>query len=59
MPKRKREKKSKKKNKEKKIVNLADLAIGSYVVHENHGIGRYEGIEQLDIQGVKKGLFNY
>ena len=49
----KKRKKSKKKQGEK-IVNLADLAIGSYVVHENHGIGRYEGIEQLDIQGVKK-----
>ena len=49
----KKRKKSKKKQGEK-IVNLADLAIGSYVVHENHGIGRYEGIEQLDIQGVKR-----
>ncbi|HEY4544482.1 MAG TPA: transcription-repair coupling factor, partial [Tissierellaceae bacterium] len=37
-----------------KIVNIADLEIGSFVVHEDHGIGRYEGIEQLEIQGVKK-----
>lgn len=43
-----------KKRKGEQIINLSDLTIGSYVVHENHGIGRYEGIEQLDIQGIKK-----
>lgn len=37
-----------------KIVSFADLKIGNYVVHENHGIGQYLGIEQLDIQGIKK-----
>lgn len=36
-----------------KTINLADLNINDYVVHENHGIGRYEGVEQLNIQGVK------
>ena len=30
------------------------MKIGDYVVHENHGIGQYEGIEQLDIQGIIK-----
>lgn len=53
----KRQKKTKKKRGEK-IVSLSDLEIGSYVVHEEHGIGRYEGIEQLDIQGVKKDYLN-
>ncbi|NLY44469.1 MAG: transcription-repair coupling factor [Tissierella sp.] len=43
----------KKKSKDN-ILNISDLVIGSYVVHESHGIGQYEGIEQLDIQGVKK-----
>nr|WP_300003658.1 transcription-repair coupling factor [Tissierella sp.] len=43
-----------KKEKKKESINLGDLEIGSYIVHENHGIGRYEGIEQLDIQGIKK-----
>ncbi|NLK43863.1 MAG: transcription-repair coupling factor [Tissierellia bacterium] len=37
-----------------KVINLSDLKINDYVVHENHGIGLYEGIEQLNIQGVKK-----
>ena len=27
---------------------------GDYVVHESHGIGRFTGIEQLVVQGVKK-----
>ncbi len=43
-----------KRKKGEKIVNLNDLEVGSFIVHENHGIGRYEGIEQLDIQGSKK-----
>lgn len=38
----------------KKITDFSDLRIGSYVVHENHGIGQYLGVEQLDIQGIKK-----
>ncbi len=48
-----RTKKTKKRSKEDTI-SFSDLNIGDYVVHENHGIGKYEGIEQLDIQGVKK-----
>lgn len=44
----------KKKDKKKETISLGDLEIGSFIVHENHGIGRYEGIEQLDIQGIKK-----
>ena len=43
-----------KKDKKKDTINLGDLEVGSFIVHENHGIGRYEGIEQLDIQGIKK-----
>lgn len=38
----------------KSTITFSDLNIGDYVVHENHGIGQYRGIEQLDIQGVKK-----
>ena len=37
-----------------KAVSFSDLNVNDYVVHENHGIGRYEGVEQLDIQGIKK-----
>ncbi|SHF39204.1 transcription-repair coupling factor [Desulforamulus putei DSM 12395] len=33
---------------------LADLKIGDYVVHVNHGIGRYLGVITLDIGGLQK-----
>lgn len=51
-------KKSKRKKKDKsrgqQIKSFADVQVGDYVVHENHGIGRFEGIEQLIVQGVKQ-----
>lgn len=53
----KREKKKKKKLKRKdaaKIESFTDLKVGDYVVHESHGIGKYTGIKQLNVQGVKK-----
>ena len=36
--------------------NLAidDLKVGDYVVHVNHGIGRYQGITTLDIGNVRR-----
>ena len=33
------------------IRNLSDLAPGAPVVHEDHGVGRYQGLETLDIDG--------
>jgi len=36
------------------IKAFTDISPGDYVVHENHGIGRFVGIEQLTIQGSKK-----
>jgi transcription-repair coupling factor (superfamily II helicase) len=38
-----------------------DLNPGDYVVHANHGIGRYQGIVLLEIAGVKREylLINY
>lgn len=33
---------------------FADLKVGDPVVHINHGVGRYMGIVQLDIAGVRK-----
>ncbi|NIM70598.1 MAG: transcription-repair coupling factor [Xanthomonadales bacterium] len=33
------------------IRSLADLAEGAPVVHEDHGIGRYRGLETLEIDG--------
>ncbi len=38
----------------KKIETFTDLNFGDYIVHENHGIGKYIGIEQLKVQGIKK-----
>ncbi|MBC8587929.1 transcription-repair coupling factor [Paratissierella segnis] len=49
----KKKRKAKKEQKQSALA-LSDLSIGDLVVHENHGIGRYEGIEQLNIQGIKK-----
>ena len=37
-----------------KPLNFSDLKIGDFVVHENYGIGQYEGVAQLNIQGIKK-----
>lgn len=50
----KKKTKTRKRKSKEKVLNISDLVIGSYVVHESHGIGKYEGIEQLDIQGIKK-----
>lgn len=33
---------------------LEDIAVGDYVVHEDHGIGRYDGIQTMEIQGATR-----
>ncbi len=42
----------KRKKDEKKIFSEAELQIGDYVVHENHGIGRYCGMSTVTMAGV-------
>ncbi len=37
-----------------KIQTFTDLKSGDYVVHQLHGIGTYVGVENLNVQGVKK-----
>ena len=37
-----------------KIKSYSELKVGDYVVHVNHGIGKYLGIETLIINGVHK-----
>ncbi|MDR1548235.1 MAG: transcription-repair coupling factor [Hungatella sp.] len=37
-----------------KIQNFSDLSIGDYVVHEEHGLGVYRGIEKIEQDGVIK-----
>ncbi|MDO4545616.1 MAG: transcription-repair coupling factor [Bacillota bacterium] len=44
----------KKKTRGQQIKSFADVQTGDYVVHESHGIGKFTGIEQLIVQGVKK-----
>ncbi|SDC86148.1 transcription-repair coupling factor [Melghirimyces thermohalophilus] len=37
-----------------KIKDYQELKPGDYVVHVNHGIGRYQGTETLDVGGIHK-----
>ncbi|SET78778.1 transcription-repair coupling factor [Oceanobacillus limi] len=53
----KRSKRTRKKQKisnAERIKNYQELKIGDYVVHANHGIGRYLGIETLEVGGKHK-----
>ena len=43
-----------KRNKGAEIHSLSELTPGDYIVHAAHGIGLYQGIHQLEIQGVVK-----
>ncbi len=36
------------------LQSFVELKPGSYVVHENHGIGQYLGIESLTVDGITK-----
>ncbi len=36
------------------IREFSDLNIGDYVVHEQHGVGIYQGIERIRLDGVEK-----
>ncbi len=38
----------------KSISDFAELSIGDYVVHENHGMGIYRGIEKVVVDKVEK-----
>ena len=37
-----------------KIRDFSDLKVGDYVVHENHGLGIYQGIEKVEVDKVVK-----
>lgn len=47
-------KKLNKKKKGKVLESFTDLKIGDYVVHDNHGVGQYLGLEKITIDNVKK-----
>lgn len=51
---RKKRKEKKKTYTGKTISDFAELSIGDYVVHENHGLGVYHGIEKITVEGVEK-----
>lgn len=45
----------KKRKKAKDALNsLTEITPGDLVVHQNHGIGRYAGIQRMAVQGVTK-----
>ena len=44
----------KKKYSGEKFRSLQDINIGDYVVHENHGIGIYRGLDKIEVDGVMK-----
>ena len=49
-----KKKKKKKVYNGKRIQDFAELSIGDYVVHENHGLGIYRGIEKIQVDKVAK-----
>ena len=49
-----RKKSAKKKSSQEKIMSYADLEIGDYIVHQNHGIGKYLGLQTLATDGIIK-----
>jgi len=50
----KQQRKNNKRKDASPIKSFIDLIVGDYVVHEGHGIGKYVGIEELKVEGVKK-----
>ena len=44
----------KKRPKGSPIQNFTELKVGDYIVHDNHGVGIYSGIETITTDGVKK-----
>ena len=55
-PKRKQVRK-KPKAKGKKITDYQELHVGDYIVHITHGIGKYLGVESLEVGGYTKDYF--
>lgn len=53
-----RPKKKKSRTKGTSLLSFSDLQNGDLVVHESHGIGRYDGVRQLDIDGVLKDFLS-
>nr|MDA3846743.1 DEAD/DEAH box helicase [Vallitaleaceae bacterium] len=54
MGKEKKKTKRKKYKKGRAINSFTELKVGDYVVHENYGVGIFSGIENIEIEGIKK-----
>ncbi|MDO4283734.1 MAG: transcription-repair coupling factor [Eubacteriales bacterium] len=52
--KKKKKKKKKGKYEGEKIHDFNELKIGDYVVHEEHGVGIYRGIEKIEVEHIAK-----
>lgn len=50
----KKKKRKKSKYSGQRIADFAELNIGDYVVHENHGLGIYRGIEKMEVDKITK-----
>ncbi len=50
----KKKKKKKQKYEGDHIAGWNDLTVGDYVVHENHGLGIYQGFEKIEVDHVVK-----
>ena len=51
---RKRGRKKRRRYQGEKIQEFSNLRIGDFVVHENHGLGIYQGIEKIEVDKVTK-----
>jgi len=49
-----KKKKKRKSYEGRKIQSFSELKPGDYVVHENHGLGIYQGIEKIEVDKVAK-----
>lgn len=47
-------KKQKRDKNTKEISSLSDLTVGDYIVHTAHGIGVFEGIHKIEMDGITK-----
>ena len=47
-------KKRKRRRKKKDVIDLGSLSVGDYVVHEMHGIGKFMGTTNLEVQGIRR-----
>ena len=50
----KKKKKRHKRYEGRQIQSFTELSVGDYVVHENHGLGVYRGIEKVEVDHVTK-----